>query len=364
MDAHIDVLLSALRRNREEAGESDPCVWWGRVRSANRQQHLPHLDQVLALDAQTPEDETDQRETHLYLTDYRSLYVALVGNITADDMSAEDAAHVPAYYRTQRLACDCWFQLWDIRRLVQDDTLAIVEELKHLRNTHYNDRPVSIYGGMVNLPLIVHRQDEVRYFDEAERERLLDGKYWVEFDAENGGLGLLERDLRENLFGDSAWASLDVGTRAFITTAERIFRDNRANAAFDFAPVLTNLSKAIEVECNRRLRMGLARAPAAARLAHVEHETVDVTKRSLGLGHLIRAIKGEAQMQAFLNNGVHEGRWFTGQLPYALDAFREVRNKGTHEGRIDRESAIQWRDQLLGVGCEGALARLARVRTK
>ena len=187
IDDHIAVLLEALRRHDEGDADDDPCVWWGRVRSPNRQQPLKHLDEVLALDAETPNDEDDPRETHLYLTDYRSLFVGQVGNITADDMSAEDPAHVPSYYRKQQLACDCWFQLWDIRRLVQDDTLAVVAELRELRNIHYNDRPVSIYGGMVDLPLIVYRDDGVRYFDKAERNRLLDGKCWVQFDAEHGG---------------------------------------------------------------------------------------------------------------------------------------------------------------------------------
>jgi hypothetical protein len=42
--------------------------------------------------------------------------------------------------------------VWDIRRLVADDTPAVMEELKRLRNTRYHDRPVSLYGGMVDLP--------------------------------------------------------------------------------------------------------------------------------------------------------------------------------------------------------------------
>ena len=57
IDAHIAVLLEALRWNQEGEGDDDPCVWWGRVRSPNRQQPLKYLDEVLALDAETPEDE-------------------------------------------------------------------------------------------------------------------------------------------------------------------------------------------------------------------------------------------------------------------------------------------------------------------
>jgi hypothetical protein len=362
MDDHIAVLLAGLRRFREGSGETDPCVWFGRVRSPNRQQPLPHFAEVLALDAETPMDERDAREAHLYLTDYRSLYVGQLGSITGDDMSAEEPAAVPEYYRQLRLDCDCWFQLFDIRRIVEDDTLAVVAELRKLRNVHYSDRPVSIYGGMVNLPLVVYRDDGIRFFE--DRERLLDGQLWVEFDAGNAGLGALERDLRDNLLGEAAWTSLDAGTRSFITTAERIFRDNRANAGFDFAPVLGGFAKALEVECNRRLRDGLNRCPFAARLANLDGETVDVTARSLTLGELVRALSGEQELRTALANRLTHAGWFSGDLAVILDGFRDVRNRGTHSGRIERAVAQHWRDRMVGVGCEGIFVRLASVRRR
>lgn len=362
MDDHIAVLLAGLRRFRDGTSDTDPCVWFGRVRSPNRQQSLPHFAEVLALDAETPEDESDAREAHLYLTDYRSLYVGQLGSITQDDMAVEDPAAVPAYYRKLRLECDCWFQLFDVRRIVEDDTLAVVAELRKLRNVHYNDRPVSIYGGMVNLPLVVYRDDGVRFFE--DRERLLDGQLWVEFDAEHAGLGRLERDLRDNLLGEGVWTSLDVGTRSFITTAERIFRDNRANAGFDFAPVLGSFAKALEIECNRRLREGLTRSAPGARLANIDGETVDVTARSLTLGQLVTVITGEPELRAALANRLTHAGWFSGDFAVILDGFRDVRNRGTHAAPIDRALAQQWRDRMMGVGCEGILVKLAGVRKR
>lgn len=98
-----------------------------------------------------------------------------------------------------------------------NDTPLVITELQELRNVHYNDRPVSVYGGMVDLPLVVTRPDQVSYFDDDDRERLTDGKLWAEFDAEAGtGLGATERDLRENRFGDQLWLALDAGARTFI----------------------------------------------------------------------------------------------------------------------------------------------------
>ena len=158
MDQHLSVLLAnAAKFRKGECDDADVYVWWGKIRSSNRQQPMPHLGDILAIDAELGKDgETvaADREVHLYLTDYRSLYVAHVSEISTEDVR-DDEGHVPAFYTQNDFNFDCWFQLWDIRRLVTNDTLGVVEELKKLRSTRYNDRPVSIYGGMVDLPLIV-----------------------------------------------------------------------------------------------------------------------------------------------------------------------------------------------------------------
>ena len=63
-----------------------------------------------------------------------------------------------------------------------DDTPGVSEELGRLRNTRYHDRPVSLYGGMVELPLIVTRDDGARWF--ADRDLLTSGRLWAERDAD------------------------------------------------------------------------------------------------------------------------------------------------------------------------------------
>jgi len=85
-----------------------------------------------------------------------------VQTITDDDVREDEGErdHVPAYYEGH--ACDFWFRLFDVRRLVSDDTPAVIEEAAKLRNAGYHDRPVSLYGGMVDAPLLVHRDPEVQ----------------------------------------------------------------------------------------------------------------------------------------------------------------------------------------------------------
>lgn len=364
MDATIELLRERARAFSGRAGsgdDEDVYVWWGKVKSSNRQAPLPHLKDILALDKELSADAGAANETHLYLTDYRSLYVAHVGEITADDPRKDDDGHVPAFYRDADLTCDCWFLLFDIRRVVADDTLGVVEELKKLSNTRYGDRPVSIYDGMVELPLIVTRKDGARYFEADVRAKLTDGKFWVEFDAERTGIGQMEQDLRDNLLGEAAWMNLDPAARSFIATAESVFRTHRHDPAFDFAPVIVDIAKAFEVQANLLLRRGLADVPRADRVANVEGRSVDLAGgQLLSLGQLAHVIAEEQGINRALKRRLTHGEWFTSSLPPVLRELSELRNPAAHATRIGRETATKIRNRTLGVGCQGTLVELAK----
>ncbi|MEO7503151.1 MAG: hypothetical protein ABIW94_10985, partial [Gemmatimonadaceae bacterium] len=292
MESHIRLLSDRAQRFRAgSADEETVYIWWGRIRSAHRQQVLPHIADVLALENELGESDGDaERELQLYITDYRSLHVAHVGEITADDpREFEENAelHVPPLYRKEGINCDCWFKIWDIRRLVSDETVTVVEELSKLRNVAYHDMPVSIYGGMVNLPLIVKRPDGARYFESDVRQQLIGSQYWVEFDSEHSGIGATERELREYCFGEEAWAKLDPGARTFIATAEKLYRDHRNDVAFDFSPVLIGFAKAFEVQTNIVLKRALANVRPLDRTVNLDGRSMDLVKAGpYGLGEL------------------------------------------------------------------------------
>jgi len=364
MEAHLGVLLGRIQAWRDNtADDDDVYVWWGKIRSENRQQGMARAAELAQLGKELESDE--DRELQLYLTDYRSLYVADVEEITAEDVAKSDATHVPAYYRQPDIHCDCWFKLRDIRRLVLDDTIGVVQELRLLRNLHYHDRPVSIYGGMVDLPLVVTRPDGRSYFDSAAYAPLAEDQYWAEFDAEAGGTGLMQRELRENLFGDAAWQALDPVARTFVATGEKVFRDHRSDDAFDFQAVLGPLAKAVEVQVNSLLRTAVRSAPPAIRHVNIDGVSVDLaTHGSLSLGQLARAIGGGRELVQHLGARLENGSWFSGQLPSILDNLATARNPGSHVARVTRDLAQRWRDRLIGVGCQGVLVELGRCRVK
>lgn len=365
MEAHVRILRDLAQRYRsKEVSEDDVFVWWGKIRSVHRQSPLPHIKDIIALESQLGDGEATH-EMQLYITDYRSLYIAHVGEITTEDVrEGDDGDHIADLYREDGRHCDCWFRLWDIRRLVADDTLAVIEELQKLRNTAYGDMPVSIYGGMVDLPMIVTRPDGARYFEPDARDQLTDGKYWVEFDAERSGLGSIERELRENCFGEEAWFRLDPGARTFIATAEKVFRDHKADISLDFSPVLLDFAKAFEVQTNILLRQALAKVPRDTRLLNLGGKTVDAgTGGAFMLADLVRIIGESREINQALKRSIaREGEWFTASLPAILNELARVRNPAAHSERIDRESVRKQRNRFLGIGCEGDLVRLAKVR--
>ncbi len=363
MEEHLRVLREWARRHAAgEADADDVYVWWGKVKSPNRQAPMPHLPEVCAVGGQGEDD-----EVHLYLTDYRSLYVADVLDVSSDALAADEVAHAPAYYERKDLRCDVWFRLADIRRLVVDDTLAVVEELKKLRNLHYNERPVSIYGGMVNLPLVVTRHDGASFFDGAQRDLVTGDRLWAEFDAELGaGIAAMERDLRENRFGQMLWQALEPVSRVFIASGERVYREHRADPAFDFALVVMNFAKAMEVEANALLRRALPKLSGAERLVSTGQGMTQVLGEGppLSLGQLARAVGGERELHQGLTRVMGTERWFVESFPSIADELAEVRNRAAHGGAIDRAAAARWRDRMVGVGCEGDFVAIGRAKAR
>ncbi|HRQ77612.1 MAG TPA: hypothetical protein PLY94_03360 [Gemmatimonadaceae bacterium] len=363
LQLHLEVLLQRMAEFRAGRLDADDVyVWWGKLRSNNRQQALPHLADVLALNPPA-EPAADEPELHLYLTDYRSLYVAQVGEVTQRDVLADDPTAVPRYYAESGRNADCWFLLWDLRRLVHDDTPSVVRELGRLRNTRYHDRPVSIYGGMVDLPLIVTREDASRWFDPETRERMIGERFWAEYDAERTGAAAMQRELRENRFGNAAWEALDPAARAFIASAEEVFRRHRDDPSFRLNGVVLDFANAVEVQVNLLFRQAMYMSPEAMRFANVEHRRLDLSKDGpLSLGALARLIGEDEARNGHLRKRL--GEWFAASLPALLRELTELRNAAAHGGTVSRDAVARLRNALMGVGSVGQLLQLAQVRAR
>ncbi len=360
LEAHLRLLLDWDARSAPD-DDDDVYVWWGKVKSSQRQQAMPHLDDVLTL----TESVSDDAEVHLYLTDYRSLYVADVYEITADDPHTYDAGHVPEYYARHSLTCDCWFLVRDMRVLVRDDLEGVTTELARLRNVRYADRPVSIYGGMVDLPLLVSRPDNRRFFDHGERTLLAEGRIWARFDAEQGGVGAWAATLRDDHLGVRAWHALDVSARQFLATGERMLREQRHDRGVDLSPVLVSYAKAIEIQVNELLRHAMRSAPLEAQRVKIGDRTRILSEAlPITMGQLAYVLGGEPVLGAYLRRSLSDGAWFTAEFAAILDELARVRNPAAHGQMVPNATVIQWRNRLLGVGSDAVLTRLALVSVR
>ena len=94
MEAHLAILLGwAARHDKGDADDDDLYVWWGKVRSQNRQAPQANVDEIRAIGrAFEARDSAEASETHVYLTDYRSLYVGELLQVVEGDLDERERA--------------------------------------------------------------------------------------------------------------------------------------------------------------------------------------------------------------------------------------------------------------------------------
>ncbi|MGB7213333.1 MAG: hypothetical protein WBC97_11990 [Gemmatimonadales bacterium] len=238
------------------------------------------------------------------------------------------------------------------------DTQSAARELRKLRFAD-SDRPVGLRDGVPEAPFLVTSHDEDRYFEPAIRSKYIEDKFWVEFDSTRVNVGAVERDLRQNHFGNEAWAKFSPLTRTFIATAETLWREHSTEPLFDVGVVLVELAKAVEVHSNRFLERAVSKAPPEVRFFNRDGQSLDLSfTPTLSLGDLARYF-GDERVRKFFRARPNDGQWFAEALPAILGELAILRNKSAHAGELNVDEVALWRNQLIGIGCLGHLMRLA-----
>ena len=57
-----------------------------------------------------------------------------------------------------------------------------------------------------------------------------------------------------------------------------------------------------------------------------------------------------------------DAAWLTVTLPQELEPLLKLRNPAAHDERITRQRIAEWRQRILGIGCEGLLVRIVRIK--
>jgi len=190
----------------------------------------------------------------------------------------------------------CLWSLGSSRRSFAPETgKGRIRKLKRLNNNRYHDGPVSLYGGMVDLPLIVTRPDEVSWF--RDRDLLTDGQLWAEREPE---------------------------LNAFLLPA---------------------------------LRTVCAGKPEADRSVLLDGRTLDLgqplPRRSLG------AMLALLKKKPVLERGVRrafstaDAGWILGELSHALRRIVESRNPAAYGKKTSKDEASARRAEVMGIGRMG-----------
>jgi hypothetical protein len=85
------------------------------------------------------------------------------------------------------------------------------------------------------------------------------------------------------------------------------------------------------------------------------------------LGALVNLLKHNDAMKrgvklAFANT--NDAKWLLGELPSHLDPVVAIRNPAAHSARLERQDVAELRSRILGIGCEGLITQIARVRLR
>lgn len=111
-----------------------------------------------------------------------------------------------------------------------------------------------------------------------------------------------------------------------------------------------------------QMHADMQKAPTGLRWINVDGASVDISRNShLNLGTLSRVIGEDRERQSWLATNLREGKWFAEQLPPIIEVIAKERNKASHCSPISPDVITQLRNQLIGVGSEGELIKLARV---
>jgi hypothetical protein len=180
----------------------------------------------------------------------------------------------------------------------------------------------------------------------------------------------LSAELRDNLLGQEIWEALHPTSRTFLTTGEAVFRSRREDPGFDFSPTAVEYCKAIETELNAAIfpavQPVMAPKPQDERVIRDGKSALDlgrsVPRQTIGSVRHLLVNRPELKRGVEEAFPVRDAAWLTSALPDELEPLLMLRNPAAHDERITRERIAEWRQRILGIGCEGLLVRIVRVK--
>lgn len=280
----------------------------------------------------------------LFLTDYSTLFVAKVTQIT----SSKPSTSAPSYYEQKALEVEAWFIIEDMRELVHKDFESIRDDyLSGFTTPSYGNHTYAIYGNQYQYPLIIRMKEEINYFPKDE------GLYYPDI-YKSQEFQKIKSNLIHYCFGKLS-QKLHPSSFENLIFAEMEFDQNKENKLYDFSGVAIKYGKAVENEAYLLFRA------LFFSLAKIKKEILEIKFEVQGKGYTITDLqnfKPNLGTYKFLLSHLlisetlekSEIRWIGNKLASSLSIVQKIRNFSAHEGKVGLEEIIDLREKILGIG--------------
>ncbi len=349
IEQHVQVLI-----NKEH-------VAFGKIRSKIKAVEHEFTDELNAIYKNT----NSESYLQLFLTEYSSLFVAKVTQISTNDMS--DIA--PAYYADKELEVEQWYIIEDIRELVRNDFELVRDNyLSNFTTPNFRNHTYAIYGNSYVYPLIVNMKQEIDYFKNEDK----DFKHYPDIYKSKEFLNI-KNNLITYSFGSKYVNFMHPDTMNNIISAEIEYQANRTNPIYDFSSVIIKYSKTVEQEIYIFIK-------------HLFKYLSTFDKTILAINYNVQGHKYELRdifvnkpnlgTYKFLlkNNLIQECLdlycqkqikfYIVKSIPYYINLVQDIRNETVHGSQPSSDDVQKLREKIIGVSCESIILEIVKTRIK
>ncbi|MGE4457566.1 MAG: HP0729 family protein [Arcobacteraceae bacterium] len=299
----------------------------------------------------------------LFLTDYASMFVAKVIEITNEDMS-----HIaPPYYKEKGLEVEQWFVIGDIKELVRNDFETVRDHyLANFTTPNFGNHTYATYGNKYVYPLVVEMKQPVNYFEDSEQlyyPNVFQTKEFLE----------IKNNLMLYSFGKVYVNYMHPDTMNNIISAEMEYQANCHNPLYDMSSVVIKYAKTIEQEIYlfmKKLFMFLTQKNSEIlnigyNVQSKEYMLEDIFTHKPNLGtykFLLRHPLVENALESYCSKGLKF--YISKTVPYYINMIQNIRNETVHAKPPVHEDVEKLREKIIGVSGESMVLELVKTRYK
>lgn len=330
-------------------------VAFGKVKSKNRDYDSTYEEKLKNIYSGVSKETPLQ----LFLTDYNSIFVAHVINVTENKTKIIKA---PEYY--DALEVEQWFIIDDLRLLVHNDFKTIRDTvLTNFLATNYNNRTYALYGNRYTYPMQVTMKEEINYFEKMDENF----KYYTEIFKSKQQLQI-QQNLIDFTFGADIFYKFLANTQDNIINAELEYQNNKDNPLYDSSSIVVKYSKALELELHRFMKSlfrylmekdtSLQNFPYS--IQGRNYMLSDIMQKKANYGTYKFLIKSYQIKDAISRYISHNNlRYFISTtIPQFINIIQTIRNESVHGASTTLQECKEIRNSILGIGQSSFLGDL------